>query len=309
MKAIIVGVDPGTYVGIAIFDVNMNLISSSTIIDKGKEAVVAEITKHGHPIVVASDVSPPPSFVTQIASYFNARIYSPRSTISDFEKTKDTSRYKFGSVHERDAIIAVLSFFKESSNKLRWIEKTLRDKGLINIEEDVKRYALSGMRVDDAIKALVPADEEYNKVIEYARSLPEAPSFAKMAERREEDRGTIIGLLESNIRLRSRVSILEEENRELKMRSGAQIDSDVRNIIFSKEMKIRRLKKIIDLKDKTIQNLKRLLFSKEKGSFIQKTQSQSQKAFEAKGKDLKEKDVILSIENIVNEYRETRFQD
>ena len=306
MKAIIVGVDPGTYVGLAIFDVNMNLLSSSTIIDKGKEAVVAEITKHGHPIVVASDVSPPPSFVTQIASYFNARISSPRSTISDFEKTRDTSRYKFGSVHERDAIIAVLSFFNESSNKLRWIEKTLRDKGLTHIEEDVKRYALSGMRVDDAIKALVPADEEYNKVMEYARSLPEAPSTAK-AERREEDRGTIIGLLESNIRLRSRLSVLEEENRELRARSGSQMAADARNLIFSKDLKIRRLKKILDLKDKTIQNMKRLLFSK--GKEQEKTQSQGQKSADNKEKDLKDKDTSLFIENIVNEYRENRFKD
>ena len=308
MKAIIVGVDPGTYVGLAIFDVNMNLISSSTITDKGKEAVVAEITKHGHPIVVASDVSPPPSFVTQIASYFNARISSPRSTISDFEKTRDTSKYKFGSVHERDAIIAVLSFFNESSNKLRWIEKTLRDKGLTNIEEDVKRYALSGMRVDDAIKALVPVDDEYNKVMDYARSLPEAPSIAK-AERREEDRGTIIGLLESNIRLRSRLSVLEEENRELRARTGSQVAADAKNLIFSKDMKIRRLKKILDLKDKTIQNMKRLLFSKEKEQGKEKTQPGGQKSADNEGKDLKDKDTSLFIENIVNEYRETRFKD
>lgn len=331
MKPIIVGVDPGTYVGVAVFDLNSNLISSSTITNPGKEAIVAEISKHGNPIVIASDVSPPPSFVTQIASYFNAKLYYPKSVISDLDKTLETSKFKFSSVHERDAIMAVLSFFKENSNKLRWIERTLRDKGLSNIEEDVKRYALSGMRVDDAIKALVPADDEYKKVIEYAKSLPEAPKIIKSQERRE-DRDTILGLLESNIRLRARVSVLEEELRELKS-TGNKPDKEIKSLLFSKDMKIRRMKRILNLKDQKIRQLYKIIDSlrKEKEQKNQSTlsnppaqQTQSQPSIQKseqgresnqqiknEGKQQEsetDSPNIGSLENLINEYRKSRFK-
>lgn len=323
MRPIIVGVDPGTYIGIAIFDLNANLIHSSTITDKGKEAAVSEISKHGNPIVVASDVNPPPQLVTQIASYFNARLYYPKTTISDITKTTETSSYKFSSVHERDAIIAVLSFFKENANKLRWIERTLRDKGLSNIEEDVKRYALSGMRVDDAIKALVPVDDEYKKIIEYAKSLPEAPPVIKVLDRRESDRDTIIGLLESNIRLKARLSVLEEEIKSLKAEKSQETDKNARSLLFSKDMRIRRLKRIIKMKNNKIKHLYKIIdVMKGKGAKgsektnisasnqVQSAQNESRSnTGPEQEKDLKNEDTTLSIEKIVKEYRQSRFKD
>ncbi|MEM4589942.1 MAG: DUF460 domain-containing protein [Candidatus Micrarchaeia archaeon] len=322
MKPIIVGVDPGTYIGIAIFDLNANLIHSSTITDKGKEVVVSEISKYGNPIVVASDVSPPPHLVTQIASYFNARLYYPKTTISDISKTIETASYKFSSVHERDAIMAVLSFFKENANKLRWIERTLRDKGLSKIEEDVKRYALSGMRVDDAIKALVPVDDEYKKLIEYAKTLPEAPPVIKTMDRRESDRDTIIGLLESNIRLKARLSVLEEEIKSLKNEKNQGIDKATRSLLFSKDMRIRRLKRIIKMKNNKIKHLYKIIDSM-KGkeakindkndkflpSNVNSNQESKNNTRPEQEKDLKNEDTTLCIEKIIKEYRQYRFKD
>jgi len=314
MKPIIVGLDPGTYVGIAIFDLNMNLISTTTITNPGKEATVAEISKHGNPIVIASDVSPPPEFVIQISSYFNARLYYPKSVIKDIDKKLETAKYKFNSVHERDAIIAVLSFFNDNINKLRWIEKILRDKGLSNIEEEVKRYALSGIRVDDAIKALVPSDDYYSKIIEYAKSLPEAPKEVK--EEKRENRDTILGLLESNMRLRARVSILEQENRNMQDKLNNTLsEQDIKNELFRKEMKIRKLKYLLKLKDKKIKYLKRILFSRYKNQVqIRKSENiKPEKTSSQKKKDLKNENTnenitndLVYIENIINEYRLSR---
>ena len=336
MRPIIVGLDPGTYVGIAVFDLNMNLIFTTTITNPGKEATVSEISKYGNPIVIASDVSPPPEFVIQIASYFNARLYYPKFIIKDIEKKMETAKYNFNSVHERDAIIAVLSFFNENSNKLRWIEKTLRDKGLSKIEEDVKRYALSGMRVDDAIKALVPSDDYYLKVIEYAKSLPEAPRETK--EDRRENRDTILGLLESNMRLRARLSVLEEENRIMRNKLTETVgDQEVRNELFSKEMKIKKLKYLLKSKDKKIRHLKRILFSRSKQQRETKSENMNpDRTGTQKKKDLKnenineninrdntidsketghsdrrtdESDGPVSLESIINEYRSSRYKN
>lgn len=231
MKPIIVGVDPGTYVGIAVFDVNARLLSAVTITNGGKEAAVAEIARHGTPIVVASDVSPPPELVTQIASYFNARLACPRRSLLEKDKTEAAAPFKPGSAHERDAIAAVVDFFKENANKMRWVERVLRDKGLSCIEPDVKRFVLSGVRVDDAIRALVPSQKEYGAVLTYAATLPDKPKRPeKPGDRHGTERELLAELLEANAKLRSRISVLIAEKQELERKMVELLSGDVRRL-------------------------------------------------------------------------------
>ena len=111
-KKIIVGIDPGTNVGIAIFDIKKTLISSCTITNGGREKVVTEILRHGTPSVIVTDVHSPPEFVIQIATYFNAKISAPETVVKENEKISLAHDYPYGSQHERDAIAAVLKFFK-----------------------------------------------------------------------------------------------------------------------------------------------------------------------------------------------------
>jgi len=331
MKSLIVGVDPGTYVGIAVFDVNMRLVSSSTITNAGKEGAVHEISKHGTPIVMACDVAQPPEFVIQIASYYNARLAHPKNDMHEKDKTEMAAKYKPGTVHERDAIAAVVSFFNESGNKIRWIEKALRDKGLSNIEEDVKRFAFSGMRVDDAIKALVPSDKEYAEVLAYAATLPEAPKTATgKPERRAEDRDTILGLLESNIRMRSRLTLLEEENKALQRRigefkQGTGMDKEMRSLLQSRDMQIRRLQALLDRREEELAAARKkagasapsggssgVVVSTDKTKTTigggRETNS-SDSSEEASQEDLKGGEEDSGLRSIVEEYRQSRARE
>lgn len=305
MKALIVGVDPGTYVGVAIFDVNMQFISASTITNAGKEGVVSEISKHGSPIVIATDVAKPPEFVIQIASYYNARLVHPKIDMREREKTEMTSQFKPNSNHERDAMAAVIHFFNENTNKMRWIETMLREKGLTRIEEDVKRFALSGMRVDDAIKALTPSDKEYEAVMAFAASLPETQKNLPKNDRRKEDRDTLLGLLESNIRMRSRLTLLEEENGSLRHRieelKESGIDKQSRLIIKQKDMQIRRLQALLE---KVSSDAKR----KRAQQIVETQNIQHKQSAETPTKDLKEEEEDLGLSSIIEEYRESRVR-
>ncbi|VVB73514.1 Uncharacterised protein [uncultured archaeon] len=311
MKSLIVGVDPGTYVGIAVFDVNMRLVSSATITNAGKEGAVHEISKHGTPIVVACDVAQPPESVIQIASYYNARLVHPKNDMHERDKTEMAAKFKPGTVHERDAIAAVVSFFNESGNKIRWIEKALRDKGLSSIEEDVKRFAFSGMRVDDAIKALVPSDKEYQEVLAYAATLPEAPKTASgKPERRAEDRDTILGLLESNIRMRSRLTLLEEEITTLQRRigefkQGTGMDRETRSLLQSKDMQIRRLQALLNKSNEDARRKEQ----KEKQQVVDASSGRHKAPAETQEKDLKGGDEDSGLSSIVDEYRQSRARE
>ena len=322
MKSLIIGVDPGTYVGIAVFDVNMHLIASTTITNAGKEGTVREITKYGTPIVVACDVAQPPEFVIQIASYYNARLVHPKNDMYEREKTEMAAKFKPGTVHERDAIAAVVSFFNESGNKIRWIEKALRDKGLSSIEEDVKRYAFSGMRVDDAIKALVPSDKEYAEVLAYAASLPDAPkSESGGPERRKEDRDTVLGLLESNIRMKSRLTLLEEENkllqhRIMEFRQGTGMDKEMRSLLQARDMQIRRLQALLSRREGELVSLKKKSSDVVVSSKVAKSTTGSGDKWEHADvseedseKDLKGGDEDSGLGFIVDEYRQSRARE
>jgi len=85
---IIVGIDPGTNVGLAIFDLNKNLIFIKTLRRAGKNEVIKEIEKIGRPVVVSTDVKELPPLVKKVASYFNSKIFYPDREITSLEKAK-----------------------------------------------------------------------------------------------------------------------------------------------------------------------------------------------------------------------------
>jgi len=247
-KKIIVGIDPGTYVGIAIFDIRKNLISACTIKNGGREKVVEEIIRHGTPSVVVTDVTSPPEFVIHIATYFNARICSPETTISEQEKISIAHSYDYQSPHERDAIAAVLKFFKQYENKFRWADKLIAEKGLEGHEDEIKHNILAGVRITDTIKAL-----EMINLPPIKAHVKESNAAGRENERRV-DRETILELLESNARLRSRISILSAEkaaleNRIKEVKREFGMSGEVRKLLESKDMQIKRLRMLLERKE------------------------------------------------------------
>ena len=247
MKKIIVGVDPGTYVGIAIFDIKKNLIAAHTITNSGREKVVEEIIKYGTPTVVVTDVHTIPEFVIHIATYFNAKIYAPETNVGEQEKIALAHDYNYESQHERDAIAAVLRFFKQYENKFRWADKLIAEKGLGAYEESIKHSILAGVRISDSISALENLDLPPIKIKE--RKTEKTETGAKHA-----DNEVVLGLLESNARLRSRLSILAAEKtaleariKELKREYGMNVET--RRLLDQKDMQIKRLKMLLQRKD------------------------------------------------------------
>ncbi len=159
---IIVGIDPGTNVGLAIFDLNKNLIFIKTLRRAGKNEVIKEIEKIGRPVVVSTDVKELPPLVKKVASYFNSKIFYPDREITSLEKAKlfdeFLSKYqekleiKKINLHERDAIVAVVKFFRKIENKLRWAERIIEEKRLKDYEEEIKSGLIQGEKLANIIK-------------------------------------------------------------------------------------------------------------------------------------------------------------
>lgn len=233
MKPIIVGVDPGIYVGIAVFDLSQNLLSAVTLTNPGKEGVVAEIAKHGTPIAIASDVSPAPEFVMQIASYFNARLVHPKDDMLEKDKTEMASPFKPDSAHERDAIAAVIHLFRQYTNTFRRIDRLLTEQKATEHSDRIKRCVIGGIPATVALEALkLNAESLY--------VLPESErDEGTRDERRQDQRGKsgqenrdklLLEMLEANTKLKARISLLEAETTALARKVKEISSGDFRRI-------------------------------------------------------------------------------
>lgn len=159
MPALIVGLDPGTTIGICILDLDKGIVKMYSKKHMPIEEVRVFVQKFGEPVIVATDVSPAPSFVERVASAFGASLYTPLRNVSYTEKQARVGMFlkkhsmKLKNKHEKDALSAALAAYISIENKLRQIEgKVMKkyDKNKVSID-DVRKRVLSGEKMSFVI--------------------------------------------------------------------------------------------------------------------------------------------------------------
>lgn len=157
----IVGVDPGLTVGLAALDLEGKLLYLGSMKEASRSTIIEEIIKYGKPILVASDVYPPPGAVKRIASMLNAKLYTPDKVLTVSFKNELVSEFLRESEnapensHERDALAAALRAYKHYEKKLRQIDRKVEEAGLTPGETlEVKGLVVMGKPVAEAIRSL-----------------------------------------------------------------------------------------------------------------------------------------------------------
>jgi hypothetical protein len=192
---LIVGIDPGTTIGIAALDLNGNLITATSGKEMGKEEAVRNITEIGIPSLIACDVTPIPGTVLKIAAYFNVPVSAPKRELREEDKVRESAGVKGRLLnnHERDAYVAALRGYKEHANRFRHIDTLEMTAG----ERDkAKHLLLNGYSLSNALLLVtggpIPSKEkieetDLRKVVE-SLSLENSnlkKSIARMAAERE----------------------------------------------------------------------------------------------------------------------------
>ena len=119
----IVGIDPGTTVGIAILSLDGDLLYLKSFRGIAPDEVVKLIAEYGKPAVIASDVTPMPVSVEKIRRSFNAVPASPGIEVSAEEKIALGKTFGYSNDHERDALTAALLTYRSYKNIFTRIEK------------------------------------------------------------------------------------------------------------------------------------------------------------------------------------------
>lgn len=234
----IVGVDPGTTVGYAIFDLETKKISVGSKREMSKEELADLINKEGKPSLLATDVNPAPDMLVKLASYFNIRVSLPQKDMREDEKSKLVEGMRFSNEHERDAAAAAIRAYRAYENKLRQIDRILAERSISEKAGEVKHLVLNNTPLSDAL-LLIDIERE----IEVPKVIGKEEAKITLEKKNRQLRELLI----SNAELRKAVERLENENKALReklklMERGVFERLAREREIRKRESEIRRLK-------------------------------------------------------------------
>lgn len=126
---IIAGIDPGTTAGIALLDLEGNLILTAKKKNFPKSKIIRLISDVGKPVVIAGDVSPASRLIEKIASTFSARVVIPEESLTKKDKIRTTKKFlgdRRISRHEKDALAAAIYGWKSIKPLIIKVDERLK---------------------------------------------------------------------------------------------------------------------------------------------------------------------------------------
>ena len=120
---LIVGIDPGTTVGIAALDLEGDLVSLSSSRALGQAEIISAILSVGRPVLIATDKAEMPFAVEKVRRAFSAAAWTPGKDVLIKEKYDLAEGYDFSNDHERDALSAAVSAYRSYANKFESVQK------------------------------------------------------------------------------------------------------------------------------------------------------------------------------------------
>lgn len=162
-KWTIVGLDPGLTVGMAILDLNGNIIVLKSFKEASFSLLIREIIKHGRTAIVATDVYPPPKMVKKLSTSLNSKIHSPPKVMTIESKNEmvdefvrlNSSNFSPNNAHQRDALAAAIKTYKNYEKKFNQIDKRSEAEELSYEEvEEIKYLFINGTPITKAFKIL-----------------------------------------------------------------------------------------------------------------------------------------------------------
>lgn len=252
----IVGIDPGTTVGIAILSLDGELLFLKSFRGIAPDEVVKLIAEYGKPAVIASDVTPMPGSVEKIRRSFNAVPASPGAEVSAEEKIALGKPFGYSNDHERDALTAALLTYKSYRNAFSRIEKKAPEAADLEL---VKLFVMRGYSIEAAVEK-VQAQVEARKKPGKAPKLPEKPEDRAIEESLQKMRETVQQQGEQIRNLQEYVDDLKREA-AVKDRKISRLEARLRDFRKEAYMEVRKAKEL-RIRESTIENLKRELSNK-----------------------------------------------
>ncbi|HML26571.1 MAG TPA: DUF460 domain-containing protein, partial [Methanomethylovorans sp.] len=148
-KYTIVGIDPGTTVGIAILSLDGDLLFSNSFRGMSHDQVVKLISDHGKPAIVATDVYPTPAAVEKVRRSFKAVLGTPGTELRAEEKIAMARPFGYSNDHERDSLAAAINTYRNYKNIFSRVEKKAPRFADLDL---IKYHVINGDPIEEAIE-------------------------------------------------------------------------------------------------------------------------------------------------------------
>jgi len=279
-KPLIVGIDPGINLGLAYLDLNGNIVYHKTHKEWGKSDILRHVSKFGVPILLCSDVTPPPQIIEKLGGIIKTPVYMPSKTISVEEKRNIVQNYlqSFNRLsnegprdtHERDALVAAIlgyMHFKPKFEKLRQMfEKYSLPKHYIT---DAKILMINGHSIASTIE-IIKKRLEVDKQQEIVEEEIKPSQRSAIIDREEyvkkimEYKKEVSRLERENQRLKKIISTLKNNIIELELLLNKKSKEEYTKILLNKEVqkrekKIEQLEREIDVMKNRNKELEEIL--------------------------------------------------
>lgn len=153
---LIVGIVPGTTVGIAALNFDGDLIHLSSSHALGHAEIIASISKIGRPVLIATDKAAMPFGVEKVRRAFSAIVWTPARDVLVKETYELTEGYDFANDHERDALSAAVLAYQSYANKFESVQKRMPPGTDIDM---VRAGIVRGLSQDQILEALKHPEE------------------------------------------------------------------------------------------------------------------------------------------------------
>jgi predicted RNase H-like nuclease (RuvC/YqgF family) len=281
-KPLIMGIDPGMTVGVALIDLEGRPVFAKSWRTIDRYEIISVISSYGKVVVIATDVSNPPELVKKIGSLLGAIVYAPERDITVDEKNKiiselrETYDFTIEDSHVRDALVAALKAYRHYLNTILEVKSKLRNIEGVDtysvISEVIKGRSLSEV-IEQIYRSRV---EERPKPIEVKHEPPvqlERISNTSLKERVKSLEAMILKLSNDLKEKEMMIKDLETEVRLLKSRRN--YNEDYERKISTLEVNVanlaRRLEEaraVIEALEKERMWLRDLVVKVSEGSYI-----------------------------------------
>ena len=157
---VIVGLDPGTTVGLAIIDLNGNLLHLESVRAQSSSQIISVINSVGIPLVIATDKMEMPAGVDKVRRAFSAIGWTPKKDIQVKEKYEIVKDYPFDDDHQRDSLSAAIMAFRNYMPKF----ENLRRRIPAGVDFDLVRAGvIRGKSVEQILSSLSVEDKKTDK--------------------------------------------------------------------------------------------------------------------------------------------------
>ncbi len=224
-KGLIIGLDPGVTCGVAVLDLNGGLLLLESEKELSRTTLVRKLTSLGVPVLLASDVNPPPSLLEKLAGILNSKIFCPPRNLTISEKRELVQKFiegkyiKVQDSHQRDALASALKAFFTFKNKFERAEAKARSMGCHIPLDQLKIMLLRGLSVSEAISMLSQPKVEVVKEERQPQQIDPAALFKKLELYRikiKKLRRSLIRVKEQNAVFIAEKNRLEEELQRLR---------------------------------------------------------------------------------------------